>query len=99
MPLNDEEQRNARYQGPFKWAIIALAGEFKEVFFKLGLFSRRDLIRMSDLKLYAEIALTLDSGFQTIKAKQLDDLYRKYNGTFESEEEYGKKSAMDSTIF
>jgi hypothetical protein len=45
---------------------------------------------MSDLKFYAELALTLDVGFQTVKGKQIDDLYRRYNGTFPHEIEYGE---------
>lgn len=88
VPLNDEEQRNARFQGPFKWFIVQVADRYKETLAKLGLFSRRDLIRMSDLKLYAEIILALDSGLSTVKGKQIDDLYKKYNATFPKEEEY-----------
>ena len=88
VPLNDEEQRNARYQGPFKWFIVEVADKYKGVLGRMGPFSRRDLIRMSDLKLYADVVLTLDSGFQTIKGKQIDDLYKKYNGTFPPEDRY-----------
>ncbi len=90
VPLNDEEQRNARFQGPFKWFIIQLAEHYKEGFFRAGLFSRRDLIRMSDLKFYSEIILTIDSGFQTVKGKQIDDLYKKFNGAFAKEAEYSQ---------
>ena len=89
VPLNDEEQRNARYQGPFKWFVVELAGRYKDVLSAIGLFSRRDLIRMSDLKLYSDIILTIDTGFQTIKGKQIDDLYKKYNATFPHEDQYG----------
>jgi hypothetical protein len=91
VPLNDEEQRNARFQGPFKWFIVSVAEQFKDTLYTAGVFSRRDFIRMADLRLYSEIALTLDSGFQTIKAKPINDLYKKYNGTFEKEEEYKEK--------
>lgn len=90
VPLNDEEQRNARYQGPFKWFIIQIAEHYKDSLFNVGLFSRRDLIRMSDLKFYAELALTLDVGFQTVKGKQIDDLYKRYNSIFPHEAEYGE---------
>ena len=82
VPLNDEEQRNARFQGPFKWFIVRIGDKYKLALNKVGLFSRRDLVRMSDLKFYAEVSLALDSGFSTVKGKQLDDLYKKYNGTF-----------------
>lgn len=86
VPLNDEEQRNARYQGVFKWFIVRVADRYQNALSRIGLFSRRDLIRMSDLKVYAEIALALDSGFSTVKGKNLDDLYKKYNATFPLEE-------------
>lgn len=89
VPLNDEEQRNARFQGPFKWFVIQVADEYKSPLRLIGLFSRRDLIRMADLKLYAEILLGIDVGFVTVKGKQLDDLYKRYNSTFPHEEEYG----------
>jgi hypothetical protein len=82
VPLNAEEQRNARYQGDFKWFINRTAELYKEKLLHLGLLSRRDLIRMTDLRLYAEIALTLDEGFVTVKGAQLDKLYKKYNADF-----------------
>ncbi|ADU37574.1 DUF262 domain-containing protein [Variovorax paradoxus] len=91
VPLNAEEQRNARYQGDFKWFINRMAESYKESLLKLGLLSRRDLIRMTDLRLYAEIALTLDEGFLTVKGVQLDRLYKKYNASFESAEVFGEK--------
>jgi len=83
VPLNAEEQRNARYQGEFKWFINQIAETYKESLLSLDLLSRRDLIRMTDLRLYAEIALTLDSGFVTVKGQQLDKLYQKFNASFE----------------
>jgi hypothetical protein len=89
VPLNDEEQRNARYQGPFKWFVIQVADEYKTSLKTIGLFSRRDLVRMADLKLYADILLGIDQGFMTVKGKQLDDLYKRYNSTFPHEEQYG----------
>lgn len=83
VPLNAEEQRNARYQGEFKWFINQIAETYKESLLSLELLSRRDLIRMTDLRLYAEIALTLEEGFVTVKGQQLDRLYQKYNASFE----------------
>lgn len=90
VPLNDEEQRNARYQGPFKWFIVEMADKYKSILSSIGLFSRRDLIRMNDLKVYADIIHTIDAGFETIKGKQIDDLYKKYNATFPQEEVFTK---------
>ncbi len=91
VPLNAEEQRNARFQGEFKWFINSLAETYKEKLLSLTLLSKRDLIRMTDLRLYAEIALTLDTGFITVKGEQLDRLYKKYNTTFEAAEIFKEK--------
>ncbi|SDV04301.1 MULTISPECIES: DUF262 domain-containing protein [Pseudomonas] len=91
VPLNAEEQRNARYQGDFKWFINRTAELYKEKLLALKLLSRRDLIRMTDLRLYAEIALTLDEGFITVKGAQLDKLYKKYNADFDSAPQFEEK--------
>lgn len=99
VPLNAEEQRNARYQGPFKWFIVSVAEAYKEILFKLDLLSRRDLIRMIDLRLYAELSLTLDSNFQTVKGEQLDRLYRKYNGTFDAADAFREKICYGVDFF
>ncbi|PJY93810.1 DUF262 domain-containing protein [Pseudomonas donghuensis] len=93
VPLNAEEQRNARYQGDFKWFVNRTAENYKENLLALGLLSRRDLIRMTDLRLYAEIALTLDEGFVTVKGAQLDKLYRKYNADFDTAPVFEEKIA------
>lgn len=83
VPLNAEEQRNAQYQGEFKWFIVSMAEVYKETLLRIGLFSRRDIIRMIDLRLYAEIALSIDQGFHTVNGLQLDRLYKKYNVKFD----------------
>ena len=88
VPLNDEEQRNAMFQGEFKWFITPLADEYEERISAVGVFSRRDLLRMADLKFYSEIILAIDQGFITVKGKQIDDLYRKYNAAFTKKLEY-----------
>lgn len=91
VPLNAEEQRNARYQGEFKWFINSIAETYKETLLSLELLSRRDLIRMTDLRLYAEIALTLDEGFVTVKGVQLDKLYKKYNAAFDDAPKFAER--------
>lgn len=99
VPLNAEEQRNARYQGPFKWFINHLAETYKETLLRLELLSRRDLIRMTDLRLYAEIALTLDEGFVTVKAAQLDKIYKKYNADFPVADDFQEKIDYGVSFF
>lgn len=82
IPLNDEEQRNAQYQGEFKWFITSIADAYESRMASIGLFSKRDLIRMADFKFYSEVVLHMDGGFVTVKAKQIDNLYKKYNASF-----------------
>ena len=88
IPLNDEEQRNAKFQGPFKWYLVNLADKYEQSLFHLGIFSKRDMVRMADLKTYSEILDVIDSGFHTIKGKQIDELYRRYNSEFPKEAEF-----------
>ncbi|WP_082478723.1 DUF262 domain-containing protein [Methylobacterium sp. Leaf102] len=82
VPLNDEEKRNARYQGEFKWMIHSLATEYKDAFFRAGLLSRRDLIRMADYKFITDIAFAINNGIHTTKSKELDSIYAKYDKDF-----------------
>src|ERR1700754_2522146 len=88
VPLNEEEQRNARFQGAFKWFVNSLCKEKREQFFKIGLFSKRDLIRMADFKLVADMAYLVEFGIHTTKRAQLDTIYKKYNSSFEREAEF-----------
>jgi hypothetical protein len=87
VPLNDEEQRNARFQGPFKWFIQRVANRFSEPLRAVGVLSRRDIIRMGDNRLYSEIVHTLLNGFVTTKAPQIDALYKRFNSAFEEEDQ------------
>jgi hypothetical protein len=88
VPLNDEEQRNAKFQGPFKWFIQRVSHRFSEQLRAVGVLSRRDIIRMGDGRLYSEIIHTIVHGFMTTKGPQIDALYKRFNATFEEEDEY-----------
>jgi hypothetical protein len=88
VPLNEEEQRNAIFQGPFKWFIQSIGRQFNERLYNIGLFSKRDLIRMADTKSYADIAFALDRGIATTKGTNLNGLYKKYNTSFEQEDHF-----------
>lgn len=86
VPLNDEEQRNAKFQGPFKWFIQRVANKFSEPLRVGGVLNRRDIIRMADGRIYSEIIHTALNGFVTTKSSQIDALYKRYNTTFEDED-------------
>ncbi|MBV8685338.1 MAG: DUF262 domain-containing protein [Alphaproteobacteria bacterium] len=88
VPLNDEEQRNAKFQGPFKWFIQRVSQRFSESLRTAGVLSRKDIIRMGDSRLYSEIVHTIVNGFVTTKGPQIDALYKRFNSTFAEEEQY-----------
>jgi hypothetical protein len=92
--LNDEEQRHAKFQGPFKWFIQRLCKEYSEAFRLVGVFSRRDLIRMTDTRVYAEIIHVLCHQFVTIKKTPIDNLYKQFDKTFVEEIHFSELSSI-----
>lgn len=88
VPVNAEERRNAKYQGPFKFFINKVSTRFQEAVINFGVFTNRDIVRMKDQKLYSHIAFTMDLGWSTIKEAQLNTLFGKYNDDFPKEDEY-----------
>ena len=78
-PLNPEERRHANFQGNMKWFILKLADRHSETLHSLGTMSERELVRMADRKLFAEIVDALLHSVRTTNVKILDSLYRKYD--------------------
>lgn len=87
--LNPEELRNARFKGEFKWFVNRIAKAFREPLLQYGLLSRRDIVRMSDLRMFAEFFYIIDTGIETTKSQQIDAMYNSYNTHFPQEDEYG----------
>ncbi len=74
-PLNPEEQRHARYQGPMKWLIVSLAQRYGDRLVNLGVLRKNRAIRMADAKLIAEVVHALIHGVTTTSKTSLDKLY------------------------
>lgn len=87
VPLNNEEKRHARYQGPFKWFINRLASAYGEPLIEMGVFSQRQVFRMADAKLFTELVLGLEKGIRTSSPKELNDLYSSHDKDFDDEDE------------
>jgi hypothetical protein len=100
VPLNDEEQRHAVYQGPFKWFIHKLAGDYGDAMISVGVFTPRQVIRMADSKLYTEIVHACLNGIKTTSKKSLGDLYKSRDDEFPEQEELDRlmRSALDRFI-
>ncbi|MEM1445098.1 MAG: DUF262 domain-containing protein [Planctomycetota bacterium] len=88
LPLNAAEKRHSGYQGKFKWAINRLATKSTLAVVEFGIFSKRQIVRMADAELYAEMALALEKGVVSSSAKMLSDLYGQYDDEFDKEDEY-----------
>lgn len=91
VPLNPEEQRHAEYQGKFKWFIHGLARKLSEGLKASGIFAEKQLIRMQDTKLLADIVFAMEKGIQTTKSDELDELYKEYEEEFTDEEKVEKQ--------
>jgi hypothetical protein len=91
VPLNPEEERHAVFQGPFKWFVQRLGKKFSELFVNSGLFTAKQLIRMADSKLIAEITHAFYNGIETTNKSKLDKLYRKYNSKFKDEKDLWRR--------
>lgn len=88
IPLNPEEHRHAEFQGLFKWFVHRLADRYNGVFVRIGLFTEKQVVRMVDTKLLAEICDVLIFGIRTTNKKILDTLYRDREKQFLEEAEY-----------
>ncbi len=86
--LNAEEQRHATWQGDFKWYVYHLSRDLDDKLLRVNVFTERQLVRMQDMKVFAEITHGLIHGIKTTTKRSLDSLYKDYNSTFDSSDQY-----------
>lgn len=85
VPLNDQEKRHAVYQGAFKWFIVELSEQYAKVLKAMGVYGERQLTRMADAQLFAELVRAMSKGIATSQPSDLDDLYRRHEAEFEDQ--------------
>jgi len=91
LPLNEAEKRHSTYQGAFKWFINETATQWTPLFVEFGVFTNRQIVRMADAELVAEMALSLEAGILSSSNKLLSDLYKRHDDTFEIEVTYRRR--------
>ena len=96
-PLNAEERRHAIFQGNMKWFILKLAERHTETFVSLQTMTEREIVRMADHKLFAELVHALLNGVRTTNSKMLDGLYRMYD-TIDIPHETQLREAIDAAF-
>lgn len=91
VPLNAEEQRHAQWQGAFKWFLHRLGLEMNDAWVDMGVFTQRQVVRMADVKLLAEVCHAMLYGISTTSKRVLDRLYRDHDDEFKAEEEFEER--------
>lgn len=93
VPLNDEEQRHAEFQGEFKWFIASESQDYTQVLIDSGVLTERAVARMAEAKLFSEVCHAWTHGIQTTSKRQLDNLYREFDFEFPHEDTYSSRFA------
>lgn len=93
--LNDQEIRNAKYQGAFKQLSERLADS--PIFQGIGLFSARDIRRMSDVEFVGELLVLTMQGV-TNKKDLLDVYYARYEEELPSETDHESRFGSALTL-
>ena len=91
VPLNPEEIRHAVYQGDFKWFINELSSKYDKTFDNLGIFTNKQLIRMVDFKLLAEVIDAYLYSITNSSKRRLDKLYEFFDDKFPFKDETEKR--------
>ncbi|WP_408587723.1 DUF262 domain-containing protein [Novosphingobium sp.] len=86
--LNAAELRHAGYQGDFKIAVHENAIRLLDFWENYHIFSKRDMVRMENDSLVAEMFITLTQGVSDGGAEKIDRAYKKYDsdGQFDRQE-------------
>ena len=82
LALNKSEQRYATYQGEFKWFISKLTDLFYPFLSKYAILSEREISRMEDDDLIAELCLMYFKGITGRKPSDIDSLYKEFDKEF-----------------
>lgn len=91
LPLNEPEKRHATYQGEFKWYIFEQIRLYSPMLESCKVLNTRQLSRMEDAELLTELIQILDIGIVTRSNPKLNDLYKKYDSSFEPRDKLTKK--------
>lgn len=87
-PLNPAEKRHSIYQGKFKWFAVELADKISPILEEFGILTTKQIIRMADAELIAELVIVLDEGLVNRSESSVNKIYKKYDTSFTYEENY-----------
>jgi hypothetical protein len=87
-PLNASEKRHSRFQGKFKWFAVELADEISPILSEFGILTSKQMIRMADSEMIAELCIALRSGMINKSDSELDKIYRELDEDFPDARKY-----------
>jgi hypothetical protein len=91
VPLNPAEKRHSQFGGEFKWFINRLADEFSPLFNAFGTLTEKQIVRMGDTELITDFSDIVDRGIQNRQPAAFSNLYKKYDESFQNEDEFFEK--------
>ena len=91
LPLNDAEKRHSTYHGDFKWFVNNLEDDLNEFLQEYGVYTNRQMVRMADSELIADVVLFIEQGLVSTSPKNLDDIYKRYDAEFPKKELYAEQ--------
>lgn len=81
--LNEQEKLNANYFGSFKILADTIGRKYTEYWIKQGIISARQLLRMQEVNLVADLLIALRDGIKP--KKQIKRFYALYEDTYEDD--------------
>lgn len=87
LPLNNSEKRYATYQGEFKWFISNITKSYTQILEDYKILKARNISRMEDTEFFTELCLLLEIGITDKKTSHIDNIYKKYNNSFDNASE------------
>ncbi len=91
VPLNAAEKRHSQFHGEFKWFINRLADEFSPMFNEFEVLTEKQIVRMADSELLADLTDILARGIKNRQPAAMTRLYKENDEDFEHEDDYEEK--------
>jgi uncharacterized protein DUF262 len=86
LPLNDAEKRQSDFFGEFKSWVNTTLEEYGSVLVDWHVLSSRQVLRLLDTELVADLALAVEYGIVSTSPKKLHDLYKQNDSVFTRKE-------------
>jgi len=91
LPLNEAEKRHSSFHGLFKWFVNGVADDYDEFFVEFGVLTRKQITRMADAALIADMILAIERGVISSSPSDLSKLYKTYDEHFDTQDAYRAK--------